>query len=165
MKTLVLGLGNPILSDDSVGMKIAQVLQDIVHDAEVTIIESSSSGLNLLQLLIDYDRAIIIDAIQTKRGQPGCIYHFEPSDLKTSERVTHCHSSGIADMIRLGKQLGLKLPQKIDIFAVEAADISTFSEELNPEVAKAVSVCSSIIVKELGSNIDSSKIMEKTYKQ
>ena len=162
MKTLVLGLGNPILSDDSIGMKIAREFQDIAHGAEFIIIESSSSGLNLLQLLIDYDRAVIIDAIQTENGKAGNIYHLEPGDLKGSEHVTHCHSSNIADLVRLGKQLGLKLPQQIDIFAVEAADVSTFSEALTPEVAEAVPVCLGMIAKQLDLKLDVLKSITKT---
>lgn len=162
MKTLVLGLGNPILSDDSVGMKIAREFQDMVNDVGVTTIESSSSGLNLLQLLIDYDRAVIIDAIQTEKGKAGSIYYLEPCELKTSERVTHCHSSGIADLIRLGKKLGLKLPQQIDIFAIEAADVSTFGETLTPEVAEAIPVCLSMIAGKLGLRLDLSEPITKT---
>ncbi|MBN1366657.1 MAG: hydrogenase maturation protease [Dehalococcoidales bacterium] len=161
MNTLILGLGNPILSDDSIGIKIACELQDIINDKGVTIIESSSSGLNLLQLLLDYDRAVIIDAIQTKEGKAGYIYHLKPDELKASEHITHCHSASLVDIVQLGKQLGLNLPQQIDIFAIEAADVSTFSEALTPEVADAIPVCLSMIARELGLWLDPSNITVK----
>jgi hydrogenase maturation protease len=145
MKTLVLGLGNPILSDDSVGIKIAQELQGSIHELGVIVAESSSSGLSLLELLIDYDRVIIVDAIQTEEGKAGCIYHLGLSGLTESRHVTSCHGINLAMAIRLGKQLGLKLPQQIDIFAIEAADVNTFNEELTPEVKKAVPLCLGMI--------------------
>lgn len=76
-KTLVLGLGNPILSDDGVGLRVAAGLEGRLGEG-VTVIEASLAGLDLLELLSGYDRAIIIDAIQTEGGQPGRIYRLDP---------------------------------------------------------------------------------------
>jgi hydrogenase maturation protease len=150
MKIIILGLGNPILSDDGVGIKIAQELKDIVHEPGITIAESSLSGISLLELLFDYDRAIIIDAIQTEKGKAGCIYHLGLNDIEESRHTASCHGINLANAIRLGKQLNYKLPQQIDIFAIEAADVSTFSEELTPDVREAVSSCINMLADELG---------------
>ena len=150
MNTLILGLGNPILSDDGVGIKIAHELQDLVHDTGITVIESSKSGFSLLELLIDYDRAIIIDAIQTQEGKAGCIYRLGLGELQESSRVTHGHSVNLTDAIRFGRRLGFKLPRQIIIFAIEVDDISNFSERLTAEVQKAVPLCLNMIIRELG---------------
>ncbi|PIZ26561.1 MAG: hypothetical protein COY46_04625, partial [Chloroflexi bacterium CG_4_10_14_0_8_um_filter_46_9] len=74
MKTLVLGLGNPTRCDDGVGNRIAQVLQKEIHDSKVTVLEINAAGLELLDFLPDYDRAIIVDAIQTLGGKAGQIH-------------------------------------------------------------------------------------------
>ena len=50
----------------------------------------------------------------------------------------------------LGKRLGLDLPHQIDIFAIEIADASTFSEECTPEVRHPIPVCLDMVVRELG---------------
>ncbi|GAH17016.1 unnamed protein product [marine sediment metagenome] len=71
MKTLILGLGNPILSDDGVGFCVAGELRGRLSQQEVTVMETSMTGLSLLDLLAGYDRAIIIDAIQAVGGKAG----------------------------------------------------------------------------------------------
>ncbi len=74
MKTVVLGLGNPILTDDGVGLRVARELEGRLDQQEATVMETSLAGLNMLDLLAGYDRAIIIDAIQTIGGKAGQIY-------------------------------------------------------------------------------------------
>ncbi len=154
MKTLILGLGNPILSDDGVGLHVAAELKDRIDQREVTVMETSMAGLNLLDLLVGYDRAIIIDAIQTVEGGAGQIYQLETGAFDTSRHSASPHDVNFATALELGNRLGLALPQQIDIFAIEAADVSTFSEECTPEVRQAIPVCVEVIIEELkgGSN-------------
>ena len=74
MKTIILGLGNPILSDDGVGNRVALELEDkLAQRQDVTVIETSMSGLSLIDMLAGYDKAIIVDAIQTTEGKLLCI--------------------------------------------------------------------------------------------
>ncbi len=154
MKTLVLGLGNPILSDDGVGFRIARGLKGRLADGEVTVAEASLAGFDLLDLLIGYDRAIIIDAIQTDEGKPGSVYRLSLDEFDAASHAPFCHSVNLTTAIQIGKQLGLNLPSRIDIFAIEAADVSTFGEELTPEVKKAIPVCLGIIEHELATQND-----------
>ena len=83
LKTLVLGLGNPILSDDSAGCRVAMALQEKLHMPDVDIREASIAGLDFLDTLAGYDRTIIIDTIQTGQGEPGQIYRFGLEILAT----------------------------------------------------------------------------------
>jgi hydrogenase maturation protease len=154
MKTLVLGLGNPILSDDGVGLHIAEELEGKVDQQEVTVMETSMAGLNLLDLLAGYDKAIMIDAIQTVGGQAGQIYRLDPEALDFTRHSATPHDVNFATALELGRRVGLALPTQIVIFAVEVADASTFSEECTPEVKGAIPVCVEMIIQELdgGSN-------------
>ncbi len=161
MRTLVLGLGNPILSDDGVGLRIARDLKGRLTDREVDVAEASLAGLNLLDLLIGYDRAIIVDAIQTDEGKPGSVHRLSPDAFDAASHTSFCHGVNLTTAIRLGRQLGLNLPSRIDIFAVEAADVSTFSEELSPEVERVVPVCLGMIARELGSQNAEAEPQEK----
>ena len=148
MKTLVLGLGNPILSDDGIGPKIAGELEGRVGK-NVTVMETSMAGLNLLDLLVGYDRAIIVDAIQTPGGRVGDIYRFDLEALQTTRHAASTHDVNLTTALELGKRLGMDVPGKIDILAIEVADVSNFSEECTPAVAEAVPVCVEMIVEEL----------------
>ncbi|MBI5956091.1 MAG: hydrogenase maturation protease, partial [Chloroflexi bacterium] len=91
MKILVLGLGNPILSDDSVGWKVAEAVRQRVDCANVTVQETSLAGLSLLDLLVGYDRAILVDAIRTEDGRPGSVYVLAPEDFRGSPRASSPH--------------------------------------------------------------------------
>jgi len=154
MKTLVLGLGNPILSDDGVGLRIAEELEGRVDQQEVTVMETSVAGLSLLDMLAGYDKAIMIDAVQTVGGQAGRIYRLDPEALDFTRHAASPHDVNFATALELGKRLGLPLPREIVIFAVEVADASTFSEECTPEVKQAIPVCAKMIIQELGGGPD-----------
>ena len=154
MKTLVLGLGNPILSDDGVGLRVAEELRAKLDLPDVTVEETSMSGLNLLDILVGYDRAIIVDAIQTKGGKPGQIYRLDSKALDNTQHITSLHDVNFADTLELGSRIGLPLPKQIDIFAIEVADVSTFGEECTPELERAIPVCVETIIQELKGDCD-----------
>ncbi len=66
--TIVLGIGNPILKDDSVGIKIARRLKDRVPGLEV--VETAEVGLTLFDYAVNHDRLIIIDSIKAGKRRP-----------------------------------------------------------------------------------------------
>jgi hydrogenase maturation protease len=149
-KTLILGLGNPILCDDGVGPAVARELEKRLEPQEATVIEASLGGLNLLDLLIGYERAIIIDAIKTEGGQAGQIHRLDPSSLRTTRYTASVHDVDLVTALGLGKKLKMAMPSKIDIFAIEVTDTENFSEECTPAVAAAIPVCTKMILRELG---------------
>ena len=149
MKTLVLGLGNPILSDDGVGSRVVEAIEARIANEEVTLLETSVAGLGLLDILAGYDRAIIVDAIQTVGGEAGLIYRLDPHDLGSAMHVTSPHDVDFTTAMELGKRLGVALPCEIVIFAVEARDVTTFSEECTPDVRRAIPICADMVIAEL----------------
>ncbi len=153
-KTLVLGLGNPILSDDGIGCYVAMALKDRLKEPKVDVLEGSIAGLDFLDLLSGYDRAIIIDAIQTSDGSPGQIYRLELETFADTRHAGTPHDVNFATAIELGKKIGLTLPSQIDIFAIEVTDTSCFSEECTPKVQEAIPLCVEMIVQELGGGHD-----------
>ena len=138
MKNLVLGIGNPILSDDGAGIKVAREVGKKLDDPEITVAETSGAGLRLLDSIVGYDKVIIIDAIQTKKGKAGQIYRMEPEDFSFAKHLSSPHQINLVTALELGKMLNLAMPQKITIFAVEAKDITSFSEKCTPEVERAI---------------------------
>jgi len=148
-KTLILGLGNSLLCDDGVGIYVAAELKNRVNRPELTVMETGVAGLSLLDLLVGYDRAIIIDAIQTVGGKAGQIYRLDPKAFDTALHTASAHGIDFTTALEFGKKLGLPLPQEIVIFAVEASDVSTFNEECTPEVKQAIPVCVEMVLREV----------------
>lgn len=150
MKTLILGLGNPILCDDGVGNRVAQILEREINNPEVTVTETNDAGLGLLDFLLGYERVIIIDAIQTREGRTGQVYRLSLPDLEIPYHLSPSHNIDLATALELGAKLGLALPQEVIIFAIEVADITTFSEECTPEVERAIPEVVKLVLQELG---------------
>ncbi|MFZ5942963.1 MAG: hydrogenase maturation protease [Bacillota bacterium] len=149
-KHIVVGLGNPILTDDGVGNKIAQILKEQVN-TDVEVVEASLAGFNLLDLLAGYKTAILVDAVQTKGGKAGDIYRLEKDDLAFSQRLSSVHDINLYTAWQLGEQLGVKLPDRLIIFAVEVEDVLTFSENLTPTVEAVVPQVCEMVLEELAS--------------
>lgn len=149
MKTLVLGLGNPILSDDGVGVRVARELEKCVRDPEVTVASSGAAGLGLLDVIDGYQKLIIVDAIQTRDGAPGQLYRLGVSDLAFSRHLSSPHDTNLATALELGNLSGMTLPRDICIFAIEVKDVETFSERCCSAVEDAIPYAVGVVLSEL----------------
>ncbi len=150
VKTLILGIGNTILSDDGVGCRVAQQLEKKLKGRPgITVKETSLSGLSLLDEVAGYERLIVIDAIQTQGGKPGTIYKLSPDDFKKG-RMAIIHDLGLLSTLELGLRLEMEMPGEVVIFAIEAKDMVTFSEKLSLEVEEAIPKVVRMVMGEVG---------------
>ncbi len=143
--TLVVGLGNPILSDDGVGWRVAEAVQAHLQDAplptqHVDVVRASLGGLALAELLVGCRHAIIIDAIMTHGGVPGYIYVLRLADLPGTLNSASAHDTNLRTALAALRRFGAELPpdDAIHVVAVEAADVWTFAERCTPAVAASV---------------------------
>ncbi len=133
MKTLVLGLGNPLLRDDGIGLHVARELEkQFADDPAVEVGEDYWGGLRLMERMIGYDRVIIIDAILAG-GEPGTIHLLTPDDIPT-QRSASVHDVNLPTALEFGRHAGASLPTASDItlIGIEAGDVQTFDETLSP---------------------------------
>ena len=146
MKTLILGIGNLILTDDGVGIKIAHKLKE--ERPELEVVETGEAGLSLLDLITGYDRLIIIDSIKTEQGKPGQVYKLELEDLKPAMDFSSSHGIDIATAFKLGQSLGYKMPESVSLYAVEMKDNTTFGERGTQEVEEKIPFIAQQIIDE-----------------
>jgi len=141
LETLLIGMGNPILTDDSIGVRLAQTISRRLGPVPgLSVMEECSvGGLNILEVAAGYDRWIIFDSIKTTTANPGYWFRFNADSLKNTMNLTNVHDINLAAALLLGRQLGFKLPgnSEIHIFAVEVLDNITFSEQLSPPLTEA----------------------------
>jgi len=149
LKTLVLGLGNSILTDDAVGFAVVEEVRRRLDRTDVTVEQASAGGLGLLELVLGYDKVIIIDAIQTDDNEPGRIHRLSPDQFSGNLRSVSTHDVNLATALELGRQLGKDIPKEIVILAVEAADVDSFGEDLTPRVATTVPGVAELVLQEL----------------
>lgn len=137
--TLVLGLGNPILTDDSVGLRVAALLEpQLAGHPDVAVAEDCWGGLRLMERLVGFRQAVIIDATQSG-APPGTIHRLTPHDLPTQHSAS-AHDVNLPTALAFGRKMGLVLPpdDRLVLVGVEAADILTFGETCTPEVEAAI---------------------------
>lgn len=139
MKTLVLGLGNPILGDDGVGWRVAEIVARQIRDASVEVDYHAGGGLSLMERLVGYDRAILIDAV-TAGGPVGTVSRLRLDDLPdfSSVHTTSAHDASLQTALKLGQSMGAHLPETVMVVGVEAERLYDFDEQLTPTVAAAV---------------------------
>lgn len=143
--TLVLCLGNDVLRDDGVGWEVAAELERTGGlGPDVDIRRSAVAGLYLLDALTGYDRAIVVDAIKTGLHEPGTVLSF-PFEALRSDEGPSPHAVGLPAVVRLGRQSGVPLPDRIHIVAIEVEDMATVAEGLTQRVAAAVAAAAGAV--------------------
>ncbi len=162
MKTIVIGLGNPILTDDGVGVKVAYEvekalsLQSPVSDLHIT--EASAGGLRLMEMMIGYDRAIIVDAFTNGTDNtPGRMHRMTLDDLRAISPTQHsasAHDTTLATALESGKKLGLHLPDEVVIYAIEVENVIEFNDEPTTAVSAAIPGAVTAVLTELGVKTD-----------
>lgn len=151
MKTIVIGLGNPILGDDGVGWCVAnEVKQKIGSRKQVDVDCLSLGGISLMEHMIGYERAILIDAFISE-AEPGAITVSKLNELPnySAFHITSTHDTSLQNAIKLGKSLGAKLPDDVTVVGISAKHVYDFSEELSPAVSKSVPKATKIVIKML----------------
>lgn len=162
MQTLIVGLGNPILGDDGAGWHIAERVaahlpissspssgSDQFHAQSSIQVECLSlGGLSLMEHLIGYDRAILVDAIMTGSMPIGTVTSFPLDELPdiAAGHLGSSHDTTLQNALRVGRTMGAKLPDEITVVAVEAQSVYDFSENLTPPVAQSIPIAVQMVM-------------------
>jgi hydrogenase maturation protease len=135
-RTLILGVGNEILSDDGIGPRLVKNLAHMFDEPNLHFKTASCGGLEIMESLRSFDKAILIDAIRTRNGKPGNVYYFGPSDFRETSNLSNLHDINFLTALKLGDILKLDMPSDLHIIAVEIIEDLEFSEELTPVLNK-----------------------------
>ena len=146
-KTLILGMGSPILGDDGVGVEVANRIRENIDEESVDVVEVSASGLELLDIICGYERLIVIDSINTEQGKVGKLHRLECSDLDPTIRPSMRHQVNFATTLEVGRRLHMGVPKTIAIYAIGIKDATTFREECTPEIERAIPGIAEAIIK------------------
>ena len=159
---LVIGLGNPILGDDGVGWRVAEEVHRRISNTQYPVAEKglgirdckvevdcvSLGGLSLMERMVGYDRAILIDAIATGQMPAGTVTRFALEELPDSSagHTTSAHDTSLHTALEIGRAMGARLPDQVTVVAIESPHVYDFSEELSPPVAAAVPRAADVVL-------------------
>lgn len=141
-----MGLGNPLLGDDGVGWRVAeQVARQLPTNSPTNQIQIEClgiGGLSLMEHLVGFDQAILIDAIESQQAPQGTVSVFPLEALpdQAAGHLSSAHDTTLPTAIRVGRAAGAVLPSQIIIVAIVAENVLDFSEDLSPSVAAAVPI-------------------------
>jgi len=146
-KIVILGVGNLLLSDEGVGVHVANELMEINLPTEVSVVEGGTDGFRLLNVITEADRLIVIDAVRGG-AEPGSIYRFDIDDVRNcpSGFKTSVHQIGILEVIDLSELIG-KRPHTT-IIGIEPKSIE-MGMELTPDIKSKVPRMIDLIFEEL----------------
>jgi hydrogenase maturation protease len=158
--TIVVGLGNPILGDDGVGWRVIdsferRLASDPLTDdllGSVATERLAVGGLSLMEHLVGYERAVIVDAAVDGEA-PGSVWTGSPDDLveRTAEHLDSAHDVTLTRALAMAAELGSELPRQIVVVTVSVAPEAYFGETLSPGVADAIEPAVDAIVGQLTS--------------
>jgi hydrogenase maturation protease len=135
-KTLVLGLGNLVHSDDGLGVHAIQALrQDSRVPADTVLMDGGTLGLSLLPHISAFQRLLVIDALDVNES-PGTLLRLEGKALRNLPGKASVHQLGFADLMVALELLG-ESPEEIVLFGVQPLS-TEWSTELTPPVREAL---------------------------
>ena len=136
MRTLVIGVGNLLRTDDGVGIHLINRLSKL--HPEIDTFDAAMGSIEILEAMKGYERVVIVDSIETG-DEPGTIYRVNLAIGEKPPVINYSHGTDILTILELGRQLyGDGMPRDIALIAIEAEDTITISDKLTRRVQEAI---------------------------
>jgi len=152
IKVIVIGLGNPVLGDDGVGWRVAALVKEQVNNLAIEVDFLAGGGLSVMERLVGYDAAVIIDAINLGDVPVGTVRLLKLADLPNpfAGHLGSAHETSLVTAMQLGRSLGAYLPERVMIVAIESPYVYDFSEELTQDIAAVMPVAAKMVLTTIG---------------
>ncbi len=146
-KTLVLGLGNLVHSDDGLGVHaIERLTADPRVPLDAVLMDGGTQGLNLLPHISEFQRLLVIDAMDVGEA-PGTVLRLEGDAIKNLPGKPSVHQLGFADLMVALELLG-DLPGEIVLLGVQPLS-TEWAAELTPPVQQALGPLLDAVIEQL----------------
>ena len=145
---LVLGVGNILVQDEGVGVRVVEAMREVQSPGEVELFDGGTAGADLIDEVSERRKVIVIDAVQSEEP-PGTIFRLTPADFASQRApVTSLHQVGFLETLRMTEHLGCA-PEEVIIFGVTPKNLA-WGDRLSQEVAEVIPKLIELISAELG---------------
>jgi len=150
MKTLVLGIGNTLLTDEGIGIHVLLALEpELANWPDVTLLDGGTLSFTLAGPIEEADALIVVDAanIKTRPGEWALLEGDEMDAFLMSDRRASVHEVGLTDLRAIALLAG-HWPEKRAMLAIRP-DVIDWGEQPTPAVAAAIPPACAAIVKQI----------------
>jgi hydrogenase maturation protease len=148
-RTLVMGVGNPLMRDEGVGVRVAEVLMaHFDFPSEVEVIDAGTMGLGIINLFRDIDRLLVVDAVDGTGEPPGTVVRMTPEELAPNQVMHSLHDVRLADVLSSAELAGHR--PDAECVGVQIERIEQFVVGLTPDVEAALPAAVSAVLTLLG---------------
>ena len=145
---LVLGIGNILLRDEGVGVRVIERMRAADLPKGVELVDGGTAGADLLDVLAERRKVIIVDAVQAD-CEPGTVVRFGADDLARPEREgISLHELGLYEALMMTEKLGCA-PEEIVVFGVKPKEVG-YGLELTKEIEAIVPDIIELVLTEIG---------------
>ena len=139
MRTRIVCLGNELVCDDGVGIRIGRALQELELPEHVAVVMAADVGLDLIDAVASSDRLVVVDATRTGRP-PGTIHVMSEGAVSgLAQTPCCCHAVGLPELLRLAAHLNPERhAPEVVLIGVEAEVLDQFGTALSPVVRQAL---------------------------
>ncbi|HMK55088.1 MAG TPA: HyaD/HybD family hydrogenase maturation endopeptidase [Dissulfurispiraceae bacterium] len=145
MSTLLLGLGNILMKDERLGVYVVNTVKERYDcPSDLEIIDGGTLGLDLLPLFEQYDRIVIVDAVNFGR-EPGYIGILEDDQIPAVIfSKLSVHQIGLADLVSAARLKGI-MPSKLCVIGMQPSSVDfsfglEMSDVVNANIEKLIDV-------------------------
>lgn len=147
--TVVLGLGNPLMGDEGIGVYLVeQLARSAAEYPSVDFLDAGTGGLSVLHYIEGRRKAVIIDCAYMDE-EPGVIRRFTPDQVRSRKVLAHqsLHEADLMQVLAMARQLG-QAPEQVILFGIQPERVE-LGQELSPTLTDKVDEYVSLILNEL----------------
>jgi hydrogenase maturation protease len=146
---VVLGLGNPLMADEGIGVHLVERLMESAADyPAVDFVDAGTGGLSVLHQIEGRHKAIVIDCAFMDEP-PGAIRRFTPEEVRSTKVLAHqsLHEADLMRILAMARQLG-QGPDQIVIFGIQPERVEP-GLDLSQTLTERIDEYISMILREL----------------
>jgi hydrogenase maturation protease len=146
---ILVGLGNPIMSDDGVGIVVCRRVHGMLPGYDLDL--SCGAGLHVMDAILGYRRAVIIDSMVTGKFPVGTVAEVGPDSHVETRRAGHSHGVGFFEAIEVARACKARLPGEIIVYGIEVEDAFSIGDKMSDSIVNRLDEIIEFIVNDLKS--------------
>ncbi len=151
MTTRIVCVGNELVCDDGVGIRVGRILRDLALPEGVEVVLASDVGLDLIDTILSATRLVLVDATRTGHP-PGTLRVLSQESVRDfAQTPCCCHAVGLPELLRLAARLDAR-PRSVVLVGVEAAILDRFGTELSAAVRVALPDAVAEVLRQVGAS-------------